>query len=170
MLNKKLVRVLIIVLVLSMIVLPLISAVISADDCNIIMFNFKEDTEDIFDSRIFYSKDLIITGSALENTKVTVNKYWWKNVKKRSIIFKDENSDTDNKGKWVLIENIGRTVGASETFTVPIKINLGKYKIEIIAEINDETIYKEIEIEYNDKEEINNEVRQKLFRGIKLNI
>ena len=170
MLNKKFVKVLVIILVLSMIVLPLISAVISADDCNMIVFNFKDDTEDILESRIFYSKDLIITGNALENVLITINKYWWKPAEKRSIIFKDENNDTDNKGKWVLIEDIIRTVGASETFTVPIKINLGKYKIEITAEINDETIYKEIEIEYNDKEEINNEFLQKIFRDFKLNI
>ncbi len=170
MLNKKLVKVLVIILVLSMIVLPLISAVVSADDCNMIVFNFKDDTEDILESRIFYSKDLIITGNALENTEVTVNKYWWKPAKRPSIIFKDKNNDTDSKGKWILIEDIDRTVGASETFTVPIKINKGKYKIEITAEINDETIYKEIEIEYNDKEEINNEFLQKIFRDFKLNI
>lgn len=171
MLSKKLVKILVIILVLSMIVLPLISAVVSADDCNMIMFNFIEDDgEKILEPKIFYSKDVTIIGNALENTEITVSKHWWKPSKKRSIIFKDTNGETGSKGKWVFQSECSHVVGASGIFAIPIKINIGKYKIEIMAKNNDETIYKEIEIEYNDKEEIDKEFRLKIFRDLKLNM
>lgn len=169
MLNRKFVKALVIILILSMIVLPLISAVVSADDCNMIMFNFTDDDgEETLEPKIFYIKDITIIGNALENTEITVNKHWWKPAKKRSIIFKDINDDS--KGKWVFQSEVTHVVGASGIFAIPIKINIGKYKIEVISKINDETIYKEIEIEYNDKEEIDKEFRTKILRDLRLSM
>ncbi|NLN48649.1 MAG: hypothetical protein GX154_06090 [Clostridiales bacterium] len=171
MLNKKFVKIIIIILVLSMVIFPLISAFVSADDCNMIMFNFTEDDgEEILEPKIFYSKDITIIGNAPENTEITVSKHWWKPSKKRSIIFKDINGGLNSKGKWVFQSECSHSVGASGIFAIPLKINIGKYKIEVMAKNDDVTIYKEIEIEYNDKEEIDKEFRIKLFRDLNLNM
>lgn len=89
MLNKKFVKIIIIILVLSMVIFPLISAFVSADDCNMIMFNFTEDDgEEILEPKIFYSKDITIIGNAPENTEITVSKHWWKPSKKEVLFLK----------------------------------------------------------------------------------
>lgn len=144
-----------------MIILPLISAVVSADDDNKIVFNFLEDTEDILESKIFYNKDITITGRALENTIITINKYWYRPPLKKSIISKEKNQELDyESGKWIFSCGFSEIVGASEIFIIPVRINMGKYKIEVTAANKNEEITKEIVVEYNDKEQINEEFRR----------
>ncbi len=168
--NKGFVKILIIVLLLSMIVLPLISAVISADDGNMILFNFLDETEDTLESRIFYNKEIMLAGSALENTEITVNKYWYKAFKDKSIVFKDGYDFDCDEGEWISQKEYTRTVGASGIFAIPIKINAGKYKIEVIAKKDNNINEKEIEIEYNDKGRINEEFRLRIFRDFNLSL
>lgn len=169
--NKKFVKALIVILVLSMIVFPLISAVVSADEGNMIVFDFLEETDDILEPKIFYNKDITIVGNALENTKITVNKLWYKPAKERSIISKEKSWEWDySDGEWIFQNRLKHTVGASSIFAIPVKINIGKYKIEVIAKNGDGVISKEIEIEYKDKDEINEEFRSKIFGDLNLDI
>jgi len=154
-----------------MIILPLISAVVSADDDNKIVFNFLEDTEDILEPKIFYNKDITITGRALENTTININKYWYRLPRKKSIISKEKSQEPDyDLGKWIFSCGFSEIVGASQIFIVPVRINMGKYKIEVTAINNNGEITKEIVVEYNDKEQINKEFRTRIFGDLDLNI
>ena len=157
-----------------MIILPLISAVVSADDDNKVVFEFLEDTDDILESKIFYSKDITITGRAPENTEIKINLYWYRPPFKKSIISREKEQNFDySSGKWIFIDNLDDltdVVGASKIFAIPLRINVGKYKIEILAINGDDERVKEIEIEYNDKNQINKEFSTKVYRHFDLDI
>ncbi len=171
MLNKKFVKALIAILVFSMIIFPLISAVVSADECNILVFNFIDDEDDSPEAKIFYNKDITVAGSAFENTNITINKYWYRPAKEKSIVSKGGILDKDySEGEWIFQKEFYHTVGASCIFAIPVRINMGKYKIEVIADYNEEITSKEVEIEYNDKDEIKEEIRQKIFRDLEFRL
>ena len=152
--NKSLVKLLIVILVLGMIVLPLLSAVVSADGETMPVFDFVKGMEEI-GPITYYIKDVIITGIAKEKTKVTVNIYWNKPLDEKSIVSKGKSWERDySSNDWLLLESKSCTVGASRTFAIPARIKIGRYKVEVIAGNGEDTMSYEVEIEYIDKDEI----------------
>lgn len=152
--NKGLIRFLIVILVLGMIILPLLSAVVSADGDTMPVFDFVKGMEEI-EPITYYIKDIIITGIANEKTNITVNIYWNKPSDEKSIVSKGKSWERDySSNDWLLQESKKCTVGASRTFAIPAKIKIGRYKVEVIAENGEDKMSYEVEIEYIDKDEI----------------
>lgn len=167
--NRYFINILIVVLVLSMIILPLISAAVSADGETMLVFDFINGMEETRDIKTIFNKDITITGNALENTKIKVNIYWNKPINEKSIIAKEKSWEFDYGSEdWILQKTLDHTVGASKTFALPAKIKIGKYKVEVIAKKADDIISYEMEIEYIDKNEIIEELNNKMFKGINL--
>ena len=172
MLKKKYyVSFLIAILVLSMIILPLISAVVSAEVEPMLVFNFLEGMEENINPRTFYIKDITITGTAMENTEIFINIYWNKPINEKSIISKEKSYQGDyGSDNWILQESLSHTVGAMGTFAVPARINIGRYKIEAIAKTDKDIMSYEVEIEHKDKNEIAEELRSKMFKNLNLGV
>ena len=168
--NKFFIRILIVVIILSMVILPLLSATISADKGSMLIFNFIE-KEEVEENRVFYTKDLTISGIAKENTEITVNIYWNKPLHEKGGAPKNTEIQGDyTSDEWIEQDSLNRTVGAAGTFAIPAKINIGKYKIEAIAKHGEDEIAYEVYVVYKDRNRIVEKLRRKLFRNLDFDI
>lgn len=167
--NKYFISVLITIIVLSIVILPLLSSVISADAEPMLVFNFLEGMEETINPRTFYTKEITITGNAMENTEIVINIYWNKPINEKSIVSKDRSWQRDyDSDNWILQKSLSHTVGAASTFVIPAKINIGRYKIEVMAKQANDIMSYEVEIEYIDKNEIVEKIGNKFFKNLNL--
>lgn len=165
--NKYFINILIVIIVLSMVVLPLIAAAVSADTGSMLIFNFLDEAEDDISQKVVYTKDITITGAAPENTEITINIYWDKPTRERSIAYKDKDySEEAISDEYVLEESITRILGPSGIFAIPARINTGKYKVECIAALGDDIIVREAELEHRDRQKIEEKLRRRFFRNL----
>lgn len=169
--NRNLVKLLIAILVLGMIILPLLSAVVSADGETMPVFDFVKGIKGETDVITYYIKDVIITGNALESTEITVNIYWNKPMDEKSIVSKEKSWERDYSSEdWLLQKSVSCTVGAAGTFAIPVKIKIGRYKVEVIAKNAQDIMSYDVEIEYKDKNEITEEIGSRIFKNINIGL
>jgi len=131
------------------------------------VFDFVNGIEEVDQPIKYNNKELSIKGKALEGTQITVSTYWYNSGNEQSIVFKekDNNSNEDADGEWVLQHTKKCKVGLSGIFGISVTIKPGKNKI--IVKADNEEPY-EIEIEYIDSEKITEKINDLMFDGLKL--
>ncbi|MGI5998707.1 MAG: hypothetical protein ACOX89_08610 [Lutispora sp.] len=131
------------------------------------VFDFVNGIEEVEQPVKYSNKKLSIKGKALEGTNITISTYWYKSGDGQSIVFKDKDniSEENTDGEWLLQHTKSCQVGLSGIFGISVNIKPGKNKI--VVEADNEEPY-ELEIEYIDNQKITEKIGDLIFDRLNL--